>query len=120
MRTVGGSSQSQEASSMLRTNCALLLRSGSFTLFWDISFSSKELNMREVDFSVPEVSRQEKIRQYNQKYREEHSRIIACGCGGKFKEISKYTHYKTRRHYDFLVKKTNGGQHTACQLESQT
>lgn len=64
--------------------------------------------MREVNFSVPEVSKQEKIRLYNQKYREEHSRVIECACGGRFKEISKYTHVKTRRHYDFVVKKANG------------
>jgi hypothetical protein len=65
--------------------------------------------MRELDFTRPEKSKQERMKEYNKKYREEHSTMVQCKCGGRFKEISKYTHYKTARHQDFLDSKINGG-----------
>lgn len=65
---------------------------------------------RELDFTRPILTKQERMKDYNKKYREEHSEMIHCKCGGKFKEISKYTHYKTRRHQDFLTKKVNDGE----------
>lgn len=65
--------------------------------------------MREVDFSVPVLSLQERMKLYNRKYRDEHSQIVHCACGSAFKEISKYTHLKTIAHQKFLeAKKTNG------------
>lgn len=60
--------------------------------------------MRELNFCEPEKTKQERMREYNKKYREEHSTMIHCKCGAVFKEISKYTHYKTTRHQDYLVK----------------
>jgi hypothetical protein len=60
--------------------------------------------MRELNFCRPEKTKQERMREYNKKYRDEHSEIVECKCGAKFKEISKYTHYKTTRHQDYLVK----------------
>lgn len=54
--------------------------------------------MREVSFVLPEQSKQDKMREYNKKYREQHSGIVHCKCGGVFKEISKYTHAKTKKH----------------------
>ena len=59
--------------------------------------------MKILDFTQPERSKQDKMRDYNRKYREEHSEMVNCKCGGKFKEISKYTHVKTSRHQDFLA-----------------
>jgi hypothetical protein len=50
------------------------------------------------------------MREYNKKYREEHSTMIHCKCGADFKEISKYTHVKTAKHQDFLHSKTNDGK----------
>lgn len=64
--------------------------------------------MREVNFSAPEISKQEKVRLYNRIYREQHSAVVECKCGGRFKEISKYTHCRSKRHEDFLQKKSNG------------
>ena len=63
--------------------------------------------MREVDFTRPEKSKQERMKEYNKKYREEHSNMIHCKCGGNFKEISKYTHYKTASHQRFLIAKSS-------------
>ncbi len=54
--------------------------------------------MREVSFVLPEQSKQDKMKEYNRKYRLEHSGIVHCKCGGVFKEISKYTHAKTKKH----------------------
>lgn len=61
--------------------------------------------MRELNFCRPEKTKQERMREYNKKYREEHSTLVECKCGAKFKEISKYTHYKTTRHQEYLDKK---------------
>jgi len=60
--------------------------------------------MRELNFCRPEKTKQERMREYNKKYREEHSEMVHCKCGATFKEISKYTHYKTTRHQDYLEK----------------
>jgi uncharacterized protein YktA (UPF0223 family) len=66
--------------------------------------------MRELDFSYPEVSKEERMRDYNRKYRVAHSNTIECKCGGKFKQISKYTHFKTSKHTNYLATlNTNGG-----------
>lgn len=65
--------------------------------------------MRELDLTRPILNKQDRMKEYNRKYREEHSNMVHCLCGGTFKEISKYTHYKTTRHQDFLFSKTNGG-----------
>ena len=54
--------------------------------------------MRVLDFSRPEVTKEDRMREYNRKYRLEHSEVIECKCGGKFKAISKYTHVTTIRH----------------------
>ena len=59
--------------------------------------------MREIDFTVPEQSKQEKMREYNKKYRLEHSGMVHCKCSGVFKEISKYTHSRTKRHTTYLA-----------------
>lgn len=63
--------------------------------------------MRELNFCRPEKTKQERMKEYNKKYREEHSAIVDCKCGAKFKEISKYTHYKTTRHQEYLDFKQN-------------
>jgi len=65
--------------------------------------------VRELDFTRPLQSKEDKMKDYNKKYREEHSTIVRCKCGSQFKEISKYTHYKTQRHQDYLQNKTNDG-----------
>lgn len=65
--------------------------------------------MIELDFTRPVLNKQDRMKEYNKKYREEHSNIVHCTCGGTFKEISKYTHTKTARHQDFLSRKVNGG-----------
>ena len=74
--------------------------------------------MREVNFSMPEISKQEKVRLYNRIYREQHSAVVDCKCGGRFKEISKYTHCKSSRHTkyleDLLTKKSNGFVANQC------
>lgn len=53
---------------------------------------------RELDFTEPEVSPADRMRQYNKTYRLKHSQKITCPCGGEFKWISKYSHQKTLKH----------------------
>jgi hypothetical protein len=44
--------------------------------------------------------RKDFMREYNKKYREEHSQIVKCECGAEYKEISKYNHYGSQKHLD--------------------
>ena len=69
---------------------------------------------RFLDFTKPEKTKQERMKEYNKKYREEHSTIVDCKCGAKFKEISKYTHYKTTRHQEYLDRKQDE-RRTGCE-----
>ena len=57
--------------------------------------------MREVNLCRPSVSKQEKMRLYNENYRKTHSKTITCPCGSSFKEISKYSHAKSNRHVEY-------------------
>jgi uncharacterized protein YktA (UPF0223 family) len=66
--------------------------------------------MKELDFSRPEITKEHRMREYNRKYRIEHSNTIECNCGGKFKQISKYTHYKTHKHTSYLAGLTTNGK----------
>ena len=66
--------------------------------------------MRELDFSYPEVSKEERMREYNRKYRLEHSDVVECKCGGRFKQISKYTHHRTHKHTTYLATLTINGK----------
>ena len=71
--------------------------------------------MKELNFCRPEKTKQERMRDYNKKYREEHSSIVECRCGARFKEISKYTHYKTARHQEYLDKKQEDVRRVECE-----
>lgn len=51
-----------------------------------------------------DVDRREFMQKYNKQYRANHSATITCDCGAVYKEISKYTHHKTKRHVEFLQK----------------
>lgn len=57
---------------------------------------------REVSFCEAEKTPQEKMRLYNIRYRERHSEEIECKCGGVYKSISKYTHFKSKRHTEYI------------------
>ena len=59
--------------------------------------------MKELDFSVPVLSKLEKRNIYNKKYRDSHAQLIKCQCGGKCKEVSLYTHRKSQKHLKYLV-----------------
>lgn len=56
-----------------------------------------------IDLTRPQVSKTEKMRQYNRLYRERHSAYVECGCGSRYKEISKYTHQHSARHRDWVA-----------------
>lgn len=58
--------------------------------------------MKILDFSEPEKTSQEVMRDYNAKYRVKHAGTIQCKCGAVIKEISKYTHYATAKHKRWL------------------
>jgi hypothetical protein len=49
-----------------------------------------------------EVDHVEFMREYNKKYREQHSNLITCNCGSVIKQISKYTHSKSAKHQEYL------------------
>ena len=67
-------------------------------LSWDYEPKSKE----HVDFTRPVKSKTEKMQQYNRIYREKHSSYVDCGCGSRYKEISKYTHQHSARHRGWI------------------
>lgn len=58
--------------------------------------------MRILDFTRKIDSKEEKMKAYNLAYRLNHNKVINCPCGGVFKEISKYTHNKSRIHLDYV------------------
>ena len=62
-------------------------------------------NSHHLDFSRPQKSKTDNMKEYNRIYREKHSGYVQCGCGAQFKEISKYTHVKTSRHVKWLNSK---------------
>jgi hypothetical protein len=66
-------------------------------------------SLRHVDltYTRKKPSRTEYHKDYNQKYREEHSNVIMCDCGGSFKQTSEYAHRKTKRHLLFSSSITN-------------
>lgn len=68
--------------------------------------------MREVNLCRPSVSKQEKMRLYNENYRKTHSKTITCPCGSSFKEISKYSHAKSNRHVEYKNGSTLGDGRT--------
>lgn len=53
---------------------------------------------REVNFITPTKSPQEKLREYNRRYREKNNKDITCKCGAVIKKISEYTHLKSKKH----------------------
>ena len=67
--------------------------------------------MRVLNFCKPEtdctprtkLDRAKFMKEYNRKYRESHSEIITCECGAEYKEISKYNHYGSKRHQDYII-----------------
>lgn len=61
----------------------------------------------DLTYSKKKPTRKEYHETYNKKYREEHSNIVHCGCGGSFKETSEYAHKKTKRHILFSHSSTN-------------
>jgi len=67
-------------------------------------------NTRHVDYTQPEKSKTETMKEYNRLYREKHSAYVECGCGARFKEISKYTHHRTARHTKWVAEKGPPGQ----------
>jgi hypothetical protein len=46
--------------------------------------------------------RKEFMKAYNKKYRNEHSMVIECECGVAYKDISKYSHKKSKHHKKWL------------------
>ena len=62
-------------------------------------------NSHHVDYTQPEKSKTQMMKDYNRVYREKHSAYVQCGCGSRFKEISKYTHQHTARHTKWLADK---------------
>ena len=62
-------------------------------------------NTHHVDYTQPEKSKTQMMKDYNRVYREKHSAYVQCGCGSRFKEISKYTHQHTARHTKWLADK---------------
>jgi hypothetical protein len=44
------------------------------------------------------MTKAEKMKEYNQKYREKHSGSMTCACGAVFREISKYNHLRSKGH----------------------
>lgn len=47
-------------------------------------------------------------REYMKKYNEKKSTSVTCeACGGKYKEYSKYIHYKTNKHQYALLNNIN-------------
>ena len=46
--------------------------------------------------------RKEFMKDYNKKYRSEHSMIIECECGVAYKDISKYSHKKSKHHTKWI------------------
>jgi len=66
--------------------------------------------MRVLNFCKPKTEcitktkkdRAEFMREYNRKYREAHSDTITCPCGAEYKEISKYNHFGSKKHQDYL------------------
>jgi hypothetical protein len=61
----------------------------------------------DLTYTKKKPTRSEYHRDYNQKYREEHSNVIVCDCGGTFKQTSEYAHRKTKRHLLFSSPITN-------------
>ena len=68
--------------------------------------------MREINLCRAQVSKQEKMRLYNENYRKTHSKTICCPCGSSFKEISKYSHAKSNRHIEYKNGSTLGDGRT--------
>ena len=47
--------------------------------------------------------RKQYIKEYGEKYREEHSYDIECICGSVIKARSMYSHIKTQKHLSYLT-----------------
>lgn len=69
---------------------------------------------RELNFCYETKSHAEKMKDYNKKYRQDHSYEIVCRCGGRYKAISKYTHLKSQRHLDFVEKEKQDERDRRC------
>jgi hypothetical protein len=58
-----------------------------------------------IDFTTPKKSPQEKMREYNRRYREKNNGDMTCECGAVIKQISHYTHLRSKKHE--IWRKTN-------------
>lgn len=47
--------------------------------------------------------RKEFMKEYYAAYRQEHSGYVECDCGSILKEISMYTHIKSKKHINYLT-----------------
>jgi hypothetical protein len=54
-----------------------------------------------LDGKTPQT-KAEKMKEYNQKYRERHSGMMTCECGAEFREISRYNHLRSRVHLEWM------------------
>jgi hypothetical protein len=53
--------------------------------------------------TTPPLSKQDKMREYNAKYRERHSGMMTCECGATFREISRYNHLRSKGHLEWMT-----------------
>ena len=53
----------------------------------------------------PPMTKAEKMKEYNLKYRERHSGSMTCQCGAVFREISKYNHLRSKAHLHWEANK---------------
>jgi len=52
--------------------------------------------------TTPPLSKQDKMKEYNAKYRERHSGMMTCECGATFREISRYNHLRSKGHVEWM------------------
>jgi hypothetical protein len=58
----------------------------------------QKANTNHIDLTVPKKSLQEKMREYNKRYREKNNVNTTCECGSIVKKISLYNHLKSKKH----------------------
>lgn len=77
-----------------------------------------------IDFSLPpnwkSSARKRQIASYNKTYRAKHMNIVHCECGGHYREISKYSHYRSQIHRTY-IQTQNGdrGDDTTSGIQQQ-
>ena len=86
----------------------------SFVLMGEDFLRRKTQMQRELNFCYEVKTHAEKMKDYNKKYRLDHSYEITCRCGGHYKAINKYTHLKSQRHLDFVEKEKQDERDGRC------